>query len=129
MEFIYRGSVCSDLEMIKKFIDEILNKLHKTLDDKDVLFDIRLILNELVINGVLHGNLGVCTKCVNLRLEIKDKKIRIEVVDEGDGIDFDIKSYDPKLLKCGGRGLVLVKGLSDELYIEKNRIVAIKEIE
>lgn len=128
MEFIYRGSVCSDLEMIKKFIDEILNKLHKTLDDKDVLFDIRLILNELVINGVLHGNEGVCKKCVKLRLEIKNKKIMIEVRDEGRGINFDFKTYNPEQLNCGGRGLVLVKGLSDELYIDRNRILAIKEL-
>lgn len=128
MEFTYKGSVCSDLELIKKFIDEILNKLQKTVDNKDALFDIRLILNELVINSVLHGNAEVYTKCVKLRLEIKGKKIRIEVVDEGEGIDFDIKSYDPGILKCGGRGLVLVKGLSDELYIDKNKIIAIKEI-
>ena len=128
MEFSYRGIICSDLELIKNFIDEILNKLHKAIDDKDILFDIRLILNELVINGVLHGNQEIDTKCVDLRLEIKDKKMTIEVRDEGRGVDFDFKTYDPEELKFGGRGLILVRGLSDELYIDRNKIIAIKEL-
>ena len=54
--------------------------------------------------------------------------IRIEVSDEGQGINFDIASYNPKELKCCGRGLVLVSGLSDEVYIEENRVVAVKYI-
>lgn len=128
MEFTYSGSVCSDLGLIKNFIDEILNKLDKTIDDNDALFDVRLILNELVINGILHGNESMDTKCVDLNLEVRDKKIKIEVKDEGVGIDFDFESYNPEELKFGGRGLVLVRGLSDELYIDKNKIVAIKEI-
>lgn len=128
MDFNYRGSVCSDLELIKNFIEGILNKLNEHVDNKDILFDIRLILNELVINGVLHGNEEADTKCVDLRLEIKDKKVTIEVEDEGHGINFDFRTYDPEELKFHGRGLVLVRGLSDELYIDKNKIIAIKEL-
>ncbi len=56
MSFRYEGSVCSDLDKIKIFIQEVLNKLKKILEDEDLIFDIRLILNELVINSVIHGN-------------------------------------------------------------------------
>lgn len=129
MEFVYKGSVCSDIDFVKNFIDDILDKLNTRVDDKDILFDVRLILNELVINGVLHGNEEIDTRCVNLRLEVKDKKVKIEVRDEGQGIDYDLQSYDPEDLSFGGRGLVLVKGLSDELYIDRNKIIAIKDIE
>lgn len=128
MEFTYRGSVCSDLELTKRFIEGILNKLSQSVDNKDTLFDIRIILNELVINGVLHGNDEVPAKCVDLRLEIRDNKLMIEVRDEGDGINYDFKAYNPEELKFNGRGLVLVRGLSDELYIDRNKVIAIKRI-
>jgi serine/threonine-protein kinase RsbW len=128
VNFTYNGSICSDLNLIKNFIDEILNKLDKAINDDETLFDIRIILNELVINGVLHGNESVNTKCVDLALEVKNRQVKIEVKDEGVGINFDFESYDPEELKFGGRGLVLVRGLSDELYIDKNKIIAIKNL-
>ncbi len=128
MNFTYYGSVCSDLELIKNFLDEIMNKLNIIIQNGDTIFDVRLILNELVINGVFHGNECEDTKCVNLSLHVKDNKIIIEVEDEGKGIDYDFSKYNPLDLKCGGRGLVLVKGLSDELIVDQNRITAIKII-
>lgn len=128
MEFKYSGIVCSDLDMIRNFVDEVLNKLGKLIKDNDTMFDIKLILNELIINGVLHGNNCITTKCVKLNLEVKDNKITIQVEDEGQGIDYDLGSYDPNDLKCCGRGLVIVNGLSDEFYIEKNKVIAVKLI-
>ncbi|HEY8361717.1 MAG TPA: ATP-binding protein [Tissierellaceae bacterium] len=128
LEFKYSGIVCSDLEMIKNFVEDVLKKLEKLIDDNDIMFDIKLILNELIINGVLHGNNCISTKCVKLDLEIKGNKITIQVQDEGQGIDYDLKSYNPNDLKCCGRGLVIVNGLSDEFYIEKNKVVAVKVI-
>ncbi len=128
VEFKYSGTVCSDLEEIKNFVDDILIKVNNILEDNDILFDIRLILNELIINGAMHGNDYIQTKCVKLTLELKDNKITIQVEDEGEGISFDVKSYDPTDLKCNGRGLVIVNGLSDELYIKNNKVIAIKNL-
>ncbi len=129
VEFTYCASINSDLKLIKNFVEEILNKLNRIIDNGDTMFDLRLILNELVINGVFHGNECIETKCVNLTLEIKNGQIRIEVKDEGGGIDYDFTKYDPLDLKCSGRGLVLVHGLSDELIVKNNRIIAIKNIQ
>ena len=128
LDFKYSGTVCSDLEMIKNFIDEILTKINGLIKNTDTMFDIRLILNELVINGVLHGNDSVDTKCVTLSLEVNESKITIEVEDEGTGIDFDFQTYDPNKLNCSGRGLVIVNGLSDEFYIQKNKVISVKHI-
>jgi serine/threonine-protein kinase RsbW len=128
LDFKYSGTVCSDLEMIKSFIDDILKKLNKIIVNNDTMFDIKLILNELVINGVLHGNDAIISKCVKLSLEVEEDKITIQVEDEGKGIDYDCKSYDPDSLKCCGRGLVIVNGLSDEFYIQKNKVIAVKRI-
>lgn len=124
--FIFKGSVRSDLNDIKVFIKKVLNKLENIVQDKDLMFDLKLILNELIINSVIHGNQCNGNKYVKLFLEVVGDTIRIEVIDEGDGIDFDIDSYNPSELKCCGRGLVIVNGLSDEVYIDNNRIVAVK---
>lgn len=128
MGFKFQGSVCSDLHDTKIFINRVLSHLEEIICDKNLMFDIRLILNELIINSVIHGNKLNKEKCVNLFLEIIENSIRIEVIDEGQGIDFSIEDYDPKELKCCGRGLLIVNGLSDEVHIDKNRIVAIKHI-
>lgn len=128
LDFKYSGTVCSDLEMIKNFIEDILTKINSLIKNNNAMFDIRLILNELVINGVLHGNDCVSSKCVKLSLEVNDNKVIIQVEDEGNGIDFDFKTYDPMELSCSGRGLVIVNGLSDEFYIQKNKVTAVKHI-
>lgn len=128
MDFNYYGSVCSDLLTVKDFLDDLVVKLTGIIKNKEAIFDIKLILNELVINGAMHGNNCMDTKCVSLSLELANNKITIEVKDEGTGINFNIEDYNPGDLLYGGRGLVLVNGLSDELYIDKNRVVAIKHI-
>ena len=61
--FRYEGSACSDLDDIKTFIQGVLNKLKNILEDEDLMFDLRLILNELVINSVIHGNRCNKRKC------------------------------------------------------------------
>ncbi|HHV38037.1 MAG TPA: ATP-binding protein [Tepidimicrobium sp.] len=126
MTFKLHGSVCSDLDDIRDFIKGILDKLKTIVKDENLMFDLKLILNELIINGVIHGNRCNKRKCVDLYLEITDDVIRIEVRDQGEGFDFDIGSYNAEELKVCGRGLVIVDGLSDEMYIKNNRIVAVK---
>ncbi len=128
MDYIYEGTVCSDLDTIKNFIDRTLNNLSDIITDRDIMFDIKIILNELIVNGALHGNQCIISKCVSLKLEMLDNILTIEVEDEGKGIDYDVCSYDPKDLKTWGRGLVLVNGLSDEFHVERNRVVSIKHI-
>lgn len=128
LSFMYQGSVCSDLNDIKVFLHDVLEKLDGFLRDEDLIFDLRLILNELIINSAIHGNQCNKDKTVDLYLEIIEDKIKIEVVDEGKGIDFERVSYESDELKCCGRGLVLVNGLSDEVYIDKNRVIAVKRI-
>lgn len=128
LDFEYSGTICSDLDMIRNFVDNILLKINNLVKDNDIMFDIRLILNELIINGVMHGNDCETTKCVTLSLKLKNNKLTIQVEDEGKGVNFDIKSYDPTELKCCGRGLVIVNGLSDEFYIKKNKVISIKNL-
>lgn len=126
MDYTYRGSICSDLGLVKKFVEDILEKLDEMIDNKDAMFEIRLIISELIINGIFHGNKYVESKKVQTVIELKSDKILIHVKDEGTGIHYDFESYNPCELKCRGRGLILVEGLSDELILDRNTITAVK---
>ncbi len=128
MDYTYKGSISSDLDLVKNFVENILEKLKKIIDDKDTIFDIKLIMNELIINGIFHGNKYVQSKIVQVKIEVKEDKIIIHVRDEGTGIHYDFESYNPNDLMCSGLGLVLVEVLSDELILDKNMITAIKYI-
>ncbi len=128
LDYFYEGTVCSDLDTIRNFIDRTLTSLGDIITDRNIMFDVKLILNELIVNGALHGNQCVVSKCVSLKLEMLDNKLTIEVEDEGKGINYDVCSYDPKDLKTWGRGLVLVNGLSDEFFVDRNRVVSVKHI-
>lgn len=109
-------------------MDDILERLCQIIKDESLLFDIRLILNELIVNSALHGNHCDKNKLIKLVLEVQDKLVKIEIIDEGCGFVYDKDSYDPLELRCCGRGLVLVDGLSDEFYVNKNKVVSIKYI-
>ena len=52
----FKGSVNSDLSLIKSFLDSAIMDLDSFIKDEEKLFDIKVILNELVINGAMHGN-------------------------------------------------------------------------
>lgn len=128
MNYIYKGSVCSDLDTIKSFIDKTVQILNGIISDRDLMFEIRVILNELIVNGALHGNECMPFKTVSLTLRMSEDKLMIEVEDEGRGINYNLKEYNPSDLKSWGRGLVLVNGLSDEFYVDRNRVVSVKRI-
>lgn len=128
MNFKIEQKIKSDLYAIKVAIENIINELCPIIEDESVLFELKLILNELAVNSALHGNNCDSNKFVHLFLEICDNRIRIEIVDEGCGFIYDREAYDPLELKCCGRGLVIVDGLSDEFYVNKNKVVSIKYI-
>lgn len=128
MLYNYAGAVISDLESIRYFIDGILEEITNYISDEDLMFELRLILNELVINGALHGNNSEKTKLVRLEICLEGDKLKIEVEDEGNGIEEELEEYNFKELKCCGRGLLIVEKLSDEFLIDKNRFMVIKRI-
>ena len=69
--YLYKGSVCSELDAIKSFVNDTLNNLKKIVDNNDLIFDVKLILSELIVNGALHGNECLESKNVDLYLELQ----------------------------------------------------------
>lgn len=124
----YEGFICSDLKEVKPFLNETLLKLKNFISDEEVLYDIKLILDELIVNGILHGNCKDICKYVYLKVILRESSITIAVRDEGVGINYDFEDIEFSSDKCCGRGLILVKALTDSLVLDKNTIIVMKKL-
>lgn len=130
MEYYFNGCVRSDINIIRDFVDCRMRELHRYILDADKLFDVKLIVNELIINGALHGNKLAQDRSVYLNINIEEGYLTIKVRDEGAGIVYDLENdYYPEQMLSSGRGLVLVNGLADKLVLDHNKAVAIIALE
>ncbi|MDO5037446.1 MAG: ATP-binding protein [Tissierellia bacterium] len=123
-----QGSVPSNINSVQEFLTTTMKRIEAYISDEDTIFDIRLIINELVVNGAKHGNGWNGNKEVFLAIHLSGEDITIQVKDEGQGICHAIDSYDPLDMKDSGRGLVIVRALTDDLIYQGNQIVAIKHL-
>ncbi|MDU7151987.1 MAG: ATP-binding protein [Peptoniphilus grossensis] len=124
----FKGFVNSDLSLIKNFLDSAMKDLNPYIRDQEKLFDIKVILNELVVNGAMHGNKEDLDKKVCLKLILDSDSLKIIVKDEGRGVDFDTALYDCTQKRCNGRGLLIVEALTDQLILNDNEVIAIKNL-
>ncbi len=116
----------SDTYNLKYFIAEALRSISELVNDEDELFDIKLILNELLVNGIIHGNNSDINKNVELSICVKEDCLNIVVRDEGKGVDR--VNRDPKELRCNGRGLLIVESLADDMKINGCEISVYKNL-
>jgi serine/threonine-protein kinase RsbW len=117
-------SISENIRMIESFIDNAKEKFQ--LDD-DIYGNIMIAITEAVNNAIKHGNRSDSSKNVSLSLSLDDSRIKFRIEDEGQGFDFE-NLPDPtspeNIEKPGGRGIFLMKHLSDEVeFIEGGRIV------
>src|ERR1700744_4212302 len=68
----------------------------------DTLTTARLLVSELVTNAVTHGR-----GRVTLRAQVFERRLRVEVIDEGDGFECELER-DFQRPGVGGWGLSLV---------------------
>ena len=119
---IIRAALPSDLEKIHKFRDKAIREIKANNIDEDLVFKIRLILDELIANSYKHGNNCDCNKKIETLIVIDKKSCLIKVKDEGHGIDYFV---DKTPYKDHGRGIKLVYTLADDLIIKNNSITAL----
>ena len=104
-----------NIRMIESFIDNAKEKFQ--LED-DIYGNIMIAVTEAVNNAIKHGNSANKAKNVLLSLSLQDSMIKFTVKDEGTGFDYE-NLPDPtapeNLEKPGGRGIFLMKHLSDEV--------------
>ncbi len=89
--------------------------------DDEQVYQIGMGVREMVINAIEHGNGFSSDKTVSFEASVDEEAIRVTVVDQGSG--FDPSSVpDPldeeNLLRCSGRGLLLMRAFFDKVEIE-----------
>lgn len=108
-------SLMENIRMIESFIDNAKERFH--LDD-DIYGNIMIAVTEAVNNAIKHGNDNNKSKNVFLSLSLDESLIKFTIKDEGKGFDYQ-HLPDPtspeNLEKPGGRGIFLMKHLSDEV--------------
>jgi serine/threonine-protein kinase RsbW len=115
----------SRLDIIPDFIFGLTEKLKSlALAEKDA-FNIKLSLEEALVNAIKHGNRLNPDLCVEVMLEATDERIEITVRDQGQGFNV-VSIADPtapeNLKKSSGRGVFLMKHLMDKVeYFDGGR--------
>lgn len=111
-------SLIENIKIIESFIDNAKEKFH--IDD-DIYGNIMISVTECVSNAILHGNGGNSDKTVNIELHFDDDQVKFIITDEGSGFDYE-HLKDPtapeNLEKAGGRGIFIMKHLSDDVSFE-----------
>ncbi|HOB20786.1 MAG TPA: ATP-binding protein [Candidatus Atribacteria bacterium] len=109
-------------QTIRKTISEMMACIKECTElDKENEYEFCLILNELIANGTIHGNKGLCTKSITAKIESVDNNvIRITIKDEGAGFNYKeiFRAICQKKCDCyseRGRGLRLIKAFCDEI--------------
>lgn len=113
-------SLVENIRMIESFIDNAKDRFHL---DEDLYGNIMIAVTEAVNNAIKHGNSSNSQKNVFLSLSLNDNLLKFIVKDEGTGFNYE-ELPDPtspeNLEKPGGRGIFLMKHLSDEVEFREN---------
>ena len=114
-------SIPSEIGNIIK-VENFIESFTETFNLQPELFGkISLSVIEAVNNAILSGNKRQPDKMVSLVAEKTDKQFKVTVSDEGEGFDYEVipdPTLPDNINKITGRGLYLMKTLSDELIFE-----------
>lgn len=76
----------------------------------------KLLVSELVTNAVIHGH-----GQVTLRAQILERRLLVDVIDEGDGFDCELPKRDFQAPGVGGWGLRVVDAESSRWGLRPGR--------
>jgi len=155
---VYSGKLCKLEIKIAADVSNVLDSTKQIVDffekkvelSEDMIFDIRVIVNELISNAILHGSKKDASKIINITAGLSKNlsQLFLIVEDQGDGIDCSITKLNFKEiinnsdelvdlgqqtlenLKDGGRGLQIISALSDCIKVNKkgNKVIVLKEV-
>jgi serine/threonine-protein kinase RsbW len=112
-------SIPSNIKLVERFLLD----LHDVVGlEESVLDRIMISVTEIVNNGILHGNGCDPSKLVHVYCYCYQDRVEFIIRDEGDGFTPD-ELPDPldenNLLKEGGRGVLIVRSMMDEVSFKK----------
>ncbi len=105
---------------VEPFVEKLISRYNLNPDKK---CNILVSLTEAVNNAIIHGNGMEADKTVRVKTKRERDWLALRVSDEGGG--FDLKDLaDPTtpehITECGGRGVFLMRKLSDNVQFFNN---------
>jgi serine/threonine-protein kinase RsbW len=122
-EQIFRLLLKSTYDESEKVPDFVTDIQEKSDIDDDTTGTLMLLLSEAVTNAIVHGNKLNPSKTVDVEVRINQKQIVSTVKDQGEGFepeDADNPLDEENLLKTSGRGIFLMKQLSEHVEYDEN---------
>jgi len=124
-------------------VDDLIGSLVSNCGQlcESMLFELKVVLNEVLINAIRHGNREDESKVVKIKAGITSKSVLFVIIeDEGCGYDFAevcnghgafANLSEPPDMSENGRGIMIVKTLCDRVRVNTkgNKIVIMKTIE
>ena len=117
---LHLKSTHKESEKVPDFVEDLQKKCN--LDD-EISGNLMLLLSEAVSNAIEHGNDLDPNKTAEIVVEITEDEVVAMVKDEGKGFqpsEQDNPLAEENLLKDGGRGVFLLRELSDEMEYQEN---------
>src|SRR5262245_6898521 len=109
----------SDVTFIESVVDLVRRECQAMgYAPRQISLNVPVALTEAVANAILRGNKDDPAKHVHVRAEVGNKRLVVEVGDEGPGFDLDASLIDPaagNLDREDGRGLFLMRKLMDSV--------------
>ncbi len=109
-----------NIQVIESFIDNAKEDFE--IND-DMYGNIMISVTECISNAIIHGNQSNADKMVHLELQMQQGLLKCSIEDEGSGFDYS-NLPDPtepeNIEKLGGRGIFLMRNLSDDVKFEEN---------
>jgi len=116
-----------NVAQVEQFVEKFVSRFNVC---QNTYGNILISLTEAVNNAIIHGNDQDESKKVQVMVRKRKSDIAFRVSDEGRGFDYN-SLPDPtapdNLTKLGGRGVFLMKELSDDMrYYDNGRTVEMR---
>ena len=114
------NSNIQSLRLVERLIEDV-SEIYGV--NEDAFGNMMIAVTEAVNNAIQHGNKNNPEKFVKIGFECDDNRLVFSVTDEGEGFDY-LGLPDPtepaNVNKLSGRGVFLMKQLSDFIQFEEN---------
>ena len=122
-----RMIISSETSLIRSVVQ--ISKEYLADNYPEQVADLEVVLRELILNAIRHGNNENRNKLININIApCNFGSLKISVQDEGQGFDLRAVNLDlpANAMAAGNRGLKLVNALSKSLSYDskENRITA-----
>ncbi len=142
IRYIYDGSFFSSINNVGTAVRDVIGNIQANygLLAECTQFELTVVLNELILNAIKHGNKEDENKSVKIKAGITDNGFACLIV-EDEGCGYDFGCLCKRKAECAegdeicdimesGRGIFIVKNLCDHVKVngKGNKIIILKKL-